>query len=266
MQIPMGSRVTVLAGQANKEIVGVRVNSVVGDRAGPARSLGDHELAADRRGFSYKLDPLMADTTLLFTLTDSDGIESRDPVRLTLVATPDQPPQVAVQLDGIGTAITPAARVAVSGQITDDYGIGRVWFERAIDQQQPRTHVIAELRRPPAVYNLADVGLDLRELGLKPGQRLSVSVKAADLCDLGHGPNVASSEAWLLDVVTPDQLRAMLGGAGVGVAAAIRADDPGDERHARSAGADAVLTGRKRRRGSRVRGQWSAVSGRNLQI
>ncbi len=210
MQIPMGSRVTVLAGQANKDIVGVRVNSVVGDRAGPARLLGDSELAADRRGFSCKFDPLMTDTTLLFTLTDSDGIESRDPVRLTLVATPDQPPQMSVQLDGIGTAVTPTARVAVSGQVSDDYGVGRVWFERAVGQQQPHAHAIAEFRRPQAVYNLANKALDLRELGLKPGQRLSVSVKAADLCSLGHGPNIASTDVWLLDVVTPDQLRAML--------------------------------------------------------
>ncbi|MGB7736979.1 MAG: hypothetical protein WBL72_25115 [Thermoguttaceae bacterium] len=210
MQIPMGSRMTVLAAQANKEIVSVRVNSVVGDRVGPARSLDERELAADRRGFSCKLEPLITDTTLLFTLTDSDGIESRDPVRLTLVATPDQAPQLAVQLDGIGTAITPAARVAVSGQISDDYGIGRVWFERAIDQQPPHTHPLAEFRQPPAVYNLADAGLDVRELGLRPGQRLSVCLKAADLCDLGHGPNVASTESWLLDVVTPDQLRAIL--------------------------------------------------------
>ena len=47
-------------------------------------------------------------------------------------------------------------------------------------------------------------------MGLKPGQKLLVSVKAADLCDLGQGPNVASSERWLLDVVTAEQLRAML--------------------------------------------------------
>ena len=37
-----------------------------------------------------------------------------------------------------------------------------------------------------------------------------MSVKAADLCDLGHGPNVSSSERWILDVVTPEQLRTML--------------------------------------------------------
>jgi hypothetical protein len=127
-----------------------------------------------------------------------------------LVPTPDQSPQMAVQLDGIGTAVTPLARVAVAGRISDDYGVGRVWFERAIDQQEPRNHTIANLPQAPAVYTLANEGLELRELGLKPGQKLLVSVKAADLCDLGHGPNMASSERWLLDVVTPEQLRAML--------------------------------------------------------
>jgi hypothetical protein len=37
-----------------------------------------------------------------------------------------------------------------------------------------------------------------------------VSVKAADLFDLDGGPNVGTSERWLLDVVTPEQLRGML--------------------------------------------------------
>ena len=55
----------------------------------------------------------MKDTTLLFTLTDTDGITSREPVRLALVALADQPPQMAVQLDGIGTAMTPQARIPV---------------------------------------------------------------------------------------------------------------------------------------------------------
>ena len=36
-------------------------------------------------------------------------------------------------------------------------------------------------------------------------------MKAADLCDLRPaGPNVGISERWLLDVVSPEQLRAML--------------------------------------------------------
>ena len=47
---------------------------------------------------------------------------------------------------------------------------------------------------------------------LKPGQKLLLCVKAADLCDLDPktGPNVGNSERWLLDVVSPEQLRTML--------------------------------------------------------
>ena len=97
----------------------------------------------DRMGFSYALQPLMQDTTLLFTLRDTDGIKSREPVRLALVAVPDKPPQLAVRLAGIGSAITPKARLPVAGEVSDDYGIARVWFEYAVDTQKPGSERVA---------------------------------------------------------------------------------------------------------------------------
>jgi hypothetical protein len=202
--------VTVQAGAANKELVRVQIHRIVDDQATPVEVLEERQLAGDRRGFSYAIGPLAKDTTLLFNLTDSDGIKSRDPVRLVLVAVPDQPPQVAVQLDGIGTAVTPQARIPVAGRITDDYGVAKVWFEWAVDQQKPGERVIADLKERPTDFPLAGVALEVRELGVKAGQKLSVSVRAADGCDLGQGPNVAGSERWVLDVVTPEQLRTML--------------------------------------------------------
>ena len=134
----------------------------------------------------------MKDTTLLFTLTDADGIKGRDPVRLVLVAVADQPPQMAVQLDGIGTAVTPQARIPAVGRITDDYGLGRVWFEHAVDQREagPPQHWQSSSTAPriiPPISISPKRCWSCAELGLKPGQKLSVSVKAADLCDLGHG-------------------------------------------------------------------------------
>jgi hypothetical protein len=210
MQIPTGSRVTVRAAAANKELVRVQISSVVGDRPEPAKVLELSDLAPDRRGFSYQLPPLLKDTTLQFMLTDADGIKSRDPVRLVLVALEDQPPQVAVQLDGIGSAVTPQARIPAAGRVSDDYGVGQVWFEHVVGQEQPGTHPIVKPSDHPTELKLSEAALEAGELGLKPGQKLLVSVKAADLCDLGSGPNVASSERWLLDVVTAEQLRAML--------------------------------------------------------
>ena len=50
----------------------------------------------------------------------------------------------------------------------------------------------------------ADVKAD--QLSLATGERLTLAVKAADLCDFGAGPNVGSGETWQLDVVSMDEL------------------------------------------------------------
>jgi len=57
MQIPMGSRVTVRAAAANKDLVGVQINSIVDDRPAPVKVIDERGLAADRRGFSYAWSP-----------------------------------------------------------------------------------------------------------------------------------------------------------------------------------------------------------------
>jgi hypothetical protein len=210
MQVALGSEITVLA-KANKELVGVKVDSSRGEQTGPAEVIGPEQLAADHRGFSYVVPALEGDTTLLFTLSDVDGIRSREPVRLVLAATLDEPPQVRVRLDGIGTAVTPNARLPLVGQVSDDYGIARLWAELTVDQGEPAERELVKLAKHPPVYDLADVGLEVADLGLTPGQKLLLSAKASDRFDLGgKGPNVGTSERWLLDVVTPEQLQAML--------------------------------------------------------
>lgn len=208
MQLPLGTDVTVHA-QASKELTAVQVDSRGGELSEPV-ILGPERLAADRRGFSFRLGPLPGDCTLLFTLSDTDGITLREPVPLGLMAVPDEPPEMAVRLDGIGTAITPEARLPFAGKISDDYGLGRIWAETNVDEQ-PATEVpLAQPAGRPTEFSLAAAALEVREQQLRPGQKLLVCVKAADLCDLGAGPNLATSERWLLDVVTADQLRAML--------------------------------------------------------
>lgn len=210
MQVPQGTRVVVEAGEANKDLVRVQIHGLVGDRPLPQVLLEQSQLTADHRGFSHAIPSVQKDTTLLFTLTDTDGITGREPVRLALVPTPDEPPHMQVALDGIGTAITTRARVPMTGRIIDDYGVRRVWFEYDVDSQKPSRRAIAELQEAPASYSLAGACFEAGDLTLKPGQKLLLSVNAADLRDLGDGPNIASSERWLLDVVTPEQLRAML--------------------------------------------------------
>lgn len=210
MQVPQGSRVTVRAEEANKELVSVQVDRIVADLPQTSEIFEADKLDADHRGFSYTIERLDDNTTLLFTLTDTDGITGRDPVRLVLVAAPDQPPQMAIQLDGIGTAITPLAHIPIVGRIADDYGIARIWFEYGIDDRESESRPIANLPEGPAAFNFTDQAMKVRDLGLKPGQKLTLSVRSSDFCDLGEGENVNGSERWLLEVVSQARLRAML--------------------------------------------------------
>jgi hypothetical protein len=209
MQLPMGSRVTVCA-KSTKDLVRVHIDSLVDDQPGPSDEVDADQIIDNHRGFRFELEPLMKDATLLFTLTDDDGISNREPVRLALTPIADQPPHVMLQLDGIGAAITPQACLPVKGRVTDDYGIDRIWFEYAVDQQKPQFNAMPVPIDRPTDLPIHSAVLDIQPIGVKPGQKMLVCVKASDLCTLNKEPNIGIGERWLLDVVSPEQLRAML--------------------------------------------------------
>jgi len=208
MQIPFGTRVTVDS-TADKDLVRVQIDTTLGEESLPPKVIESKGLGSQQRGFRHTLESLKRETVLLFTLSDTDGITSRDPVRLSLVPIADQPPQLTARLTGIGDQITARAQLPAAGSISDDYGIDEAYFAYTVDQQPPARRPIA---LPPG--NTAELKLEavfpVEDLKLTPGQKLLVSVKAADRYDLGTGPNIGSSQRRLLDVVTPEQLRASL--------------------------------------------------------
>jgi hypothetical protein len=209
MQLPRGTRITILA-EANKPLVDVQIDDVADENTPVSHHI---DLAAEHGGphdrFQYALAQLDADKTLLFTLRDADGIKSREAIRLTLSAVPDEPPQVSVVLKGIGTAITPAARLPAAGEVSDDYGVARIWFDYHVDEAPPQQRPFSAAAKGQEKLAVADV-LEVRALELKPKQRLHFAVQAADGCALTGGPNVGTSQQYVLEVVTPEQLRSML--------------------------------------------------------
>ncbi|MDY0165495.1 MAG: hypothetical protein RBS80_03070 [Thermoguttaceae bacterium] len=209
MQVPLGSRLLVHA-RSSKPLVRVRIDSMLEEPPPPPIVLETGALDPDRRGFTIDVPPLMQDKTLQFTLFDTDGIQSREPTQLRLVAIADTAPQLAVRLRGIGTAVTPQARLPIAGEIHDDYGVARTWFEYAIDQGKISTRPIGDWPATPPTVVLNDEALEVADLALAVGQKLNLSVKAEDRYDLSGRPNVGSGDRWQLEVVTPDQLRTML--------------------------------------------------------
>ncbi len=167
-----------------------------------------------------------------FTLRDADGIKGRDPISINLVAVPDEPPDVKVRLVGTREpVVTTKGRLPAVGTITDDHGLGRAWWDYSVEQPPPvvapavpgekpaepgakpappRTGAVAfgNMSRHPVEFAVKDqqTALEAADLKLAEGQRLTLAIRAEDLCNLGDGPNVGSGETWQLDVVTEAQL------------------------------------------------------------
>ncbi len=292
MQFPQGTKVTIRC-ETNKDMVEVPITIVHQDQATPLTDIQFPE-NGDRRHFSIELPELMEDTTLLFDLHDADGIRSRDPVRLVLSARPDESPIVALRLHGISTAITADARLPIVGDVHDDYGLARLWFEYqlegaksaagsksppadspdskqkpgdvavsadpALGQQALQTSTAGPDDRPLTEVKIEDQhaeALDLKRLaalrdlfrrrGIKTpeeianltsadeqtlatgittqqqidhilafaphlGDRLIVTLKAADNCGLPSGANTGQGDRYQLDIIAPEQLLSMLEG------------------------------------------------------
>lgn len=215
MQIPRGTQLTIRA-KANKDLVQVRVfdpdegEPIVLDLADAEQ--GEAAPKANPRQFELPLPALMADRLLLFALRDADGIETPEHYRLSLSAIPDDAPQVNVALSGIGTAVTPMARIPMKGKVTDDYGLARVWFAHRGDDVDDLSRTAVSADAAGVLELQVDHQLDLEPMQLKPQQNLIVMVQASDHYNLDGGPNEGSSQRFILDVVTPDELRAMLEG------------------------------------------------------
>ncbi len=101
--------------------------------------------------FEYRIESLPPESVQLeFTLLDTDGIRSPQPVRLSLLGVVDEPPHLDVRLRGIGEAVTPSVFIPLAGTITDDYGVHRLaWTFQIIDGDQRRPELSLPFARDP---------------------------------------------------------------------------------------------------------------------
>jgi hypothetical protein len=212
MRIPEGTKLTIHA-NSTKPLTDVRVHT----------SHDPHDASlphaeSEAKTVQWEYGTLMADDVLTIQVTDNDGVTCREPYRVSLSVVPDEVPQVAVRLAGIGTAITPDAVLPVVGKITDDYGLDRIWFayevgngsvnERTFSKAPAGAGSVAELDR----FDLraGRDGVDAKAPQLKPGQTFYLTVRASDGYNLSSAPHSGASQQFALDVVTVPQLLAQL--------------------------------------------------------
>lgn len=208
MVVPLGTHVVVSA-QTNKDLVEARLDYL----AAPDLAMTERWHPAGQetpRKISFTLQPLLADTTLSFALRDTDGISNREPIRLNLTAQPDTPPEVGVRLEGIGTAVTPQARVPLAGTVRDDYGVATLQLEYRVNDGEARVKPLSAGSAAGTIT--VSESFELGALRLSPGRKLALVAQATDERNLpgGEGPNVSRGEQFTLAVVTPEELRILL--------------------------------------------------------
>jgi hypothetical protein len=211
MRIPEGTRL-VLHASSTKFLTSARVRSSKDKQDTPLKvSNATEEL-------SWDYGTLTDDDVLILSVIDVDGVASREPYRVSLAVVKDEVPQVAVRLSGISTAITPDAILPFIGKITDDYGLDRAWFEYQVDATPAATKDLSQQPKGEPTLDKIDAfdtralnaKTGLRALELKPKQRLTLTLKAADRFNLSKEPRAGSSQQFTLDVVTAPDLLALL--------------------------------------------------------
>jgi hypothetical protein len=225
MQLPVGTRVSLRI-STNKDLRSMTLTNpdteevIVREFASEPASLNSGGNAdGSLRQVEHVVENLDGRYTLLIGLEDTDGIVSQQPFRFSLGAVADELPRVEAVLDGIGSAITPHARLPVSGTIKDDYGVEASWYLLEVKDRGTRTLPLAVGGdgQFQAVLDLREQRAAAEPFELKPGDKLNFSLQAKDYFNLSPEPHLGQSEPYALQVVRDDELLAILDGREVGL-------------------------------------------------
>jgi len=210
LQVPRGSTVAIRF-FSTKPLVTAKVAAV---EEGTEKPLAELVGVGDStRSIPLTLGAVEGERTLVAHFTDTDGLENREPIMVVLSAVPDEAPQVAVRMRGISTAVTPQARIPLVGMVSDDHALDAAMAVVAVKDGQPTKLPVGRVRPGTAQVEFpaeSPETVELESLAIPTGATLTIQVVARDGCTLPGGPNEGRSDAWSLDVVSPEALMAML--------------------------------------------------------
>ena len=212
MRLPQGSQLDLLL-QTNKSVercdfVIVRAGDAVENASSPPKSM---EIGEKQNAFQMPIGSLDGNLLIELRLWGTDGICSSRIQQFVVSAINDQPPQVDLVLQGIGTSVTENAILPILGKIKDDYDVKGAWIETALDSNPLFKTPISLQSDGKAISQLDLKALrDNGQLFAKVGSTLGLTVAAEDFLNIRKEPHVGRASPIQLSVVTPDQLQIML--------------------------------------------------------
>ena len=173
------------------------------------------------RSISAGLNNVEGEKTVAVHFIDVHGLTNREPITFVISAIPDDSPKFDLQLRGISTAVTPSATIPITGRISDDHGLTEASVVLGITPPEKRSsgemletnYPIQRLQSGVSMIEFPKSNpesVSLATLQVMVGSALSLRAEGVDNCELPGGPNRAVGDAWMLDVITPEAMQAML--------------------------------------------------------
>ena len=153
-----------------------------------------------------------------FKLVDETGLASTRPTRMVINISEDAPSKILSSMLGISGLVVPRARIPVSYNARDDYGLANLQFATAWKAEDAKEDEVQQRDIPIIAFGVEpdqivrekqDVAvLELEPLEIPVGASLRLLIRATDT--VPQNPNQTDSAEFLLRVVSAEELRADL--------------------------------------------------------
>ncbi|MEM0927124.1 MAG: polyketide synthase, partial [Planctomycetota bacterium] len=204
------------------------------ESGGTEEPLRNAVFSEDHKTIELALENFRKPTAIRVVPSNRGGISAQSPFRYFLGAIIDEPPSVSLAIRGIQGAVTPIAMLPLSSRSDDDYAVvsldafiagvpnaaetaTAVQPEPAVDSGERTPRELMAAKMTPDRNGESELLLDLRELAndgemepLQPGDVIQVYAEARDGFDLDDGKHITRSQIIRLEVVTPEELLALL--------------------------------------------------------
>lgn len=149
---------------------------------------------------------LQEDADLDIVIRDIRGTPNKDPLKIEQKMTRDRPPEVLVNEPSGFSLATPRITVPLAGTASDDLALSKVRLVRTVVGYRDRSVELGP-KAPENRFDFADK-LDLKTLGVQPGQVLELYVEAIDSNPDLTG--VTASDIVRVQVISEEEYAAML--------------------------------------------------------
>lgn len=223
VDVPQGGAL-VLSGRSSKRLASAQLTFATNQRV-------PMEVAADGHSLSGRIEPL--DSGLLtLNVIDLDRLDSNKPPQIYVRLVEDRSPSVDFRPSGVGSILTPIARVPGTLKVSEDYGLDQVSSQFRVSGvatagasaedtpwKSARVGGLESFKRGETTFE-GEVAFDLKPLHpdgdpaaegspISAGQFVSLRFSARD--NFGPGdPHIGESDAVVFQIVTRQELMADL--------------------------------------------------------